>query len=306
LSRLSPVGPWSRLSARSQMVALFVLSSGLLAIVALASAGRPLRGGWGTTSPPRGKAHCTQVKNFNPVTGVQIPQYQCTYAPPTEHAQRALLIRLNPAAHRPCPLAHGDCSGFEGAVAAGPPIRGPSAGVVHGERLRQASGTTGDSWLLLAVGTLVGVVLLAVGVRWLVRWRRSTSGDDLTPTEENPAAAEERHAAIEEGALALAADDALGELRIAGDARQAIIGCYAQMERSLARAGMARRPSEAPLEYLARVLVSVAPAAGRVLTDLYERAMFSAKPMSDRDKERAIEALEALRGAAGGSSRSPV
>jgi hypothetical protein len=67
------------------------------------------------------------------------------------------------------------------------------------------------------------------------------------------------------------------------------------MERSLARAGKARRPSEAPFEYLARVLVSVAPAGGRVLTDLYERAMFSTQPLSDRDRDRAVEALEALR-----------
>jgi hypothetical protein len=140
-------------------------------------------------------------------------------------------------------------------------------------------------------------VLLAVGAVRLVRSRRSATADGLLPKEAYPAAAaeEEDSAATEEAALALAADKALAELRIEGDARRAIIGCYAQMERSLARAGMARRPSEAPLEYLARVLASVAPAGGRVLTDLYERAKFSAQPMSDRDKDRAIDALETLR-----------
>jgi Domain of unknown function (DUF4129) len=300
LYRLSPVGSWSRLPARSQMVALFALVSGLLAVVAIASAGRPLRGGSATTSPPlpHGKAHCTQVKNFNPVTGVQIPQYQCTYA--ALKKQGALLIRLNPAAHRPCPLAHGDCSAFEGGVVAGPPLRGLSAGVVHGERLRHASGSPGgSSWLLLAAGALVAVALLAVGARWLVRWRRLAISDDPLPNEENSAAArKENSAAEEEMALARAADESLVELRIEGDPRRAIIGCYAQMERALARAGMARRPPETPLEYLARVLARVAPGGGRVLTDLYERAMFSAEPMSDRDKDRAIDALEALRHAA--------
>jgi hypothetical protein len=142
-------------------------------------------------------------------------------------------------------------------------------------------------------------VLLTVGARRLARSRRSAAADDLLPRQGNAAAAEEENLAPkEEVALARAADDSLIELRIEGDARRAIIGCYAQMERSLARAGIARRPPEAPLEYLSRVLASVAPVAGRVLTDLYERAMFGAASMSERDRDRAIEALEALRHAA--------
>jgi Domain of unknown function (DUF4129) len=288
LSRLSPVGLWSRLSAPSQLVALFVLVSGLLAVVAIASAGRPLRGPWGTTSPPRphGKAHCSQVANFNPVTGVQVPQYHCTYAPITIAARAAI---------PPCPLLHGDCSTYQEGSAAGPPLRGPSTAVVHGEGPRQTSGSPGGLWLLIAAGSLVGLLLLTVGAVRL-RSRRSATAEDLLPCAAAPE--EEDSAAPEDVALALAADKALVELRIEGDARRAIIGCYAQMERSLARAGMARRPSEAPFEYLARVLVSLAPAGGRVLTDLYERAKFSAEPMSDRDKDRAIDALETLRDAA--------
>jgi hypothetical protein len=136
-------------------------------------------------------------------------------------------------------------------------------------------------------------VLLTAGSLRLLRARRSNGADDdPLPQEENFADAPE------DLALALAADEALVELCLEGDARRAIIRCYAQMERSLARAGRARRPSEAPLEYLARVLASVAPVGGRVLTDLYERAMFSAERMSDRDKDRAIRALEVLRHAA--------
>lgn len=292
MPRLSLLSSWSALSGRSQMVALLVLVSGLLAVVAIASAGRPLAGPWGTTRPPGPRElRCSQVTNFNYVTGAQIPQYQCTYV---------TLKQPKWSGHGPCPLDFPDCGDYEEGVA-GPTLQGPITARVFGQarKPRQASGSSGGSWLLLALGTLVGVVLLTVGARLLVRWRRSTTADDLPSIEENPAAAEEDgDAATADGTLALAAEKALDELRIEGDARRAIIGCYAQMERSLARAGMSRRPSEAPLEYLARVLASVAPVGGQVLTDLYERAMFSAQPMNARDKDRAMDALEALRDAA--------
>lgn len=276
------------------MVALFVLVSGLLAVVAVAAAGRPLGGRWGTAASPRphGKAHCTQVEgNFNPITGVQIPLYHCTYGPPKTPKQAR-------AGQGPCPALEGYCGDYEGG-GLGPLLRGPISGRVFGPgRPRQASGSPGGLWLLLAAGSLFGVVLLTVGARRLSQRHRSTAADDLPPHRANSAAAGESPAADEGALLAGAADASLAKLRIEGDARRAIIGCYAQMERSLARAGMARRPSEAPLEYLARVLASVAPVAGQALTDLYERAMFSAKPMSDRDKDRAIDALEAVRHAA--------
>lgn len=292
MSRLGPVGYWSRLSGRSQMVALFVLVSGLLAVVAIASASRPLAGRWGTSSTgPRGELHCSQVTNFNFVTGAQVPQYQCTYVP---------LKQPKWAGHGPCPAAFPDCGDYEQGVA-GPSLRGPITGrvVEQGKQPRRASASPGGLWLLIAAGSLVGLLLLTVGARRLVQWRLSTGADELPPQEANSPAAEENNPAPEEGtAFALAADESLAELRIEGDATRAIIGCYAQMERSLARAGMARRPSEAPLEYLTRVLAAVAPIAGRTLTDLYERAKFSRQPMNDRDKNRAIEALEALRHAA--------
>ena len=79
------------------MAALFVLPCGLLAVVAIASAGRPLGGRWGTgaTSPPRphGKLHCVQLDNVNPVTGVRIPLYHCTYAPLKKKPEHRLAIR---------------------------------------------------------------------------------------------------------------------------------------------------------------------------------------------------------------------
>jgi hypothetical protein len=140
---------------------------------------------------------------------------------------------------------------------------------------------------LIAVGSLFSLALVAGGVLVLGKRRSSVPGRGLAKGE--------ALGATEEEGLAAAAAASLVEVGREADARRAIIACYAQMERSLARAGMARRPSETPLEYLGRVLLFVAPLAGEVLTELFERAMFSQEPMGEHEKERAIEALRALR-----------
>jgi Domain of unknown function (DUF4129) len=87
----------------------------------------------------------------------------------------------------------------------------------------------------------------------------------------------------------------LEDVRRERNVRRAIVICYARMERALAAVGAGRRPAETPFEYLGRVVEAVAAAPARVLTELYERAMFSLEPMGEREKKRAIEALEALR-----------
>ena len=63
------------------------------------------------------------------------------------------------------------------------------------------------------------------------------------------------------------------------------------------RVGLARRPSDAPREYLARleaVLGGGRVPAGR-LTELFERARFSPHPVGEDVREEAIGALETLR-----------
>jgi Domain of unknown function (DUF4129) len=158
---------------------------------------------------------------------------------------------------------HGKDSG--GARAGGPP---------------RTSFVTGPG-LFVAAGSLVGLVLLVGGAVLLVRWRRAG------PVGEESA----------EEALAAAAVESLDDLRAEGDVRRAIIACYARMERALTAVGASRRPAEAPVEYLRRVLMSFAPAPGRRLTELFERAAFSIEPMGVPERERAIAALEALRAA---------
>jgi hypothetical protein len=80
------------------------------------------------------------------------------------------------------------------------------------------------------------------------------------------------------------------------DARRAIIRAYARMEHAFDDAGMPRRPSEAPFEYLGRALRGVRvspPAAGRLAT-LFERARFSRHVVDVGTKEDAIGELREI------------
>ncbi len=69
------------------------------------------------------------------------------------------------------------------------------------------------------------------------------------------------------------------------------------MERTLAARGLPRRETEAPLEYLGRVLDAVQASAHSVrrLTQLFQRARFSTHEIDAGMKEDAIEALSGLR-----------
>lgn len=96
--------------------------------------------------------------------------------------------------------------------------------------------------------------------------------------------------------MAAALEDALDDLRAEPDPRRAVIAAYARMERVLAAQGIPRRPFEAPLEYLARVLLDLQASSHSVrrLTSLFERARFSEHDIDFAMKDEAIEALEAL------------
>jgi len=98
-------------------------------------------------------------------------------------------------------------------------------------------------------------------------------------------------------AVARALDDSLDDLRNDPNIRRAIIAAYARMERALAAAGIARRPAEAPSEYLARSLAELDAGAGaaRRLTALFQRAKFSDHEPAESMRADAIASLEAVR-----------
>jgi hypothetical protein len=100
-----------------------------------------------------------------------------------------------------------------------------------------------------------------------------------------------------EADIVSAIETTIDDLRREQNARRAVIAAYALMERTLARHGLARHRSEAPLEYLANILrgLRVRESAVRTLTQLFEYAKFSRHEISPAMKEEAIDALLAIR-----------
>lgn len=135
-------------------------------------------------------------------------------------------------------------------------------------------------WWGLAV---VAAVLLAGGAAaWLLRRRTGLAPDRARP-EDDPL-----RAAVERG---------IDDLEAEPDPRRAVIRAYGRMEGALAGHGLGRRPSETPLEYLARTLRSrrvSRPAATR-LTDLFGRAKFSHHHVDASMKHDALAALTRIR-----------
>jgi hypothetical protein len=137
------------------------------------------------------------------------------------------------------------------------------------------------SWLPVLV--TVGLIVLALGAWWVAgRARKQARGEFRLGLAQ---------------AVVEAVDESLDDLRAETDPRRAVIAAYARLERVLANHGVARRPSEAPLEYLARILASlqVGDEAVATLTHLFERAKFSQHAVGPEMKEQAISALVTVR-----------
>ena len=168
-----------------------------------------------------------------------------------------------------------------------PPRRAAPAGKKREARPADRAGRRADpgrDWAAAAFG--IGLAAGAVGLVAMVvaeRRRRQTVGA-LRPL---PAARPQ------------AVDDALEALADEPDPRRAIIMAYARMQATLARAGLGRRPSEAPREYLGRVMGGLGDGsrAARRLTALFERARFSPHAVDADMRQEAISALTALRDA---------
>jgi hypothetical protein len=97
--------------------------------------------------------------------------------------------------------------------------------------------------------------------------------------------------------LARVLDESLDDLHGEADPRRAVIAAYARMERTLAGEGLGRHVSEAPFEYLARVLAELQASrrSAFALTELYGRAEFSSHSVDEEMKREAISARTALR-----------
>ena len=93
-------------------------------------------------------------------------------------------------------------------------------------------------------------------------------------------------------------DAAIGALDAEADPRRAVIAAYGAMQQTLGEHGVARSSTEAPREYLQRVLTAsrANDREVRTLTGLFEEARYSTHPIPERLREVALAALRSLQG----------
>ncbi|RRR97631.1 DUF4129 domain-containing protein [Glycomyces terrestris] len=148
------------------------------------------------------------------------------------------------------------------------------------------------TWALL--GVLVGVpvlIILVLLARRVVDWL--VDAPESTGVPEPEPAYLHRDFALVEDAIAAA----LAEMDLGADARSAIMACWVHFERAAESVGIEREPSDTPAD-LVRKLLSRHDLNGRDLnrlTDAYLRARYSPHDVGEADRERARDALVALR-----------
>lgn len=149
--------------------------------------------------------------------------------------------------------------------------------------------------LALLAGLVVGgVVLLLRGVRFRGGPEVYALADDVHGDS----------APIDRAIAAEAFGESIDAMLTDPDPRTGIIGAYAKLLDGLDRAGLTRRPEEAPLEHLHRCLAAleVPPGPLERLTELFVLARFSTHRMHEGHR---LDALDALRAALGHLAERP-
>ncbi|MFI5567533.1 DUF4129 domain-containing protein [Streptomyces sp. NPDC051740] len=157
--------------------------------------------------------------------------------------------------------------------------------------LEGSSGGSLSLPLYLLLGLLAAVVVVVVTVAVVRRLRRhgltvpQPPGLAGTPAEDDDARL--LLSAVHSGRRALADT---------GDARAAVIACYAAMEDALVASGVQRRASDSPSDLLTRAVgAGLAPTpAAPLLTALFHEARYSSHPMDGSHREAAADALEEI------------
>ncbi|MFB7652552.1 MULTISPECIES: DUF4129 domain-containing protein [unclassified Streptomyces] len=165
-----------------------------------------------------------------------------------------------------------------------PPVIGrtdPEGGSGHGYSLP----------LYVLLGLLAAVVVVVVTVVVVRRLRRRGLTVPALP-ERAGAPAEDEDARL----LLSAVHSGRRALADTGDARTAVIACYAAMEDALVASGVRRHASDSPADLLTRAAdagLAPGPAAPR-LTTLFREARYSSHPMGPSHREAAAGALEEI------------
>lgn len=162
----------------------------------------------------------------------------------------------------------------------------PGGGIFGAPRFSATSNAAGATASTVTpwFGFVLALLILVVFLAWLL-WpsgkRRETRVRVPQP----------------EAVVNVAVEESLEVLRSIRDPRRAIIAAYSAMERSMSGAGWPRRASEAPVEFVTRVLAAIAGMSADLnrLTELFEVAKFSDHVIDERMREDAIGALSGIR-----------
>lgn len=133
---------------------------------------------------------------------------------------------------------------------------------------------------------IVGLLLIAVAAIFFVMFgptRRRTEAN-IKGLRDDPQLLREIDASIE-------------DLEGITDPREAILAAYARMQYLAELAGVDRKLSDTPHQLLDRLLDDhrVQPGRARRLTELFERAKFSERPVDETTRREAIDALRRIR-----------
>ena len=179
-----------------------------------------------------------------------------------------------------------DIAGFAPVAEETPPpgsAGGSGAGALDDEEVQDRS--TVGTW----TGIAFGLLILGVGSAWMWAERRRRALEESDDLRAVPGAERDRLAGL--------LDDAIDDLRDDPDPRRAVIRAWGRLDDALSTVGVERHEAEAPFPYLARALDALdtsGPAAER-LTDAFEAAMFSGRPVDRAMQLEAVDALVAVR-----------
>jgi hypothetical protein len=143
-------------------------------------------------------------------------------------------------------------------------------------------GTSWATWLLVACAAIV------VGAAAVTRIGR---GARERPVGETRREADDEAAASAVESLVASVDD----LAATAEPRAAVIAAYARLLDGLGRAGVARRPDEAPFEHVARALRRLGVRAQPLERSaaLFAEARFSTHPITEEHRREAADCLHA-------------
>ena len=148
--------------------------------------------------------------------------------------------------------------------------------------------TRSTEWLvdlltaLFLMSVLTAVLML---LRWLSRQR-------LEEKERRTTAEEDELVAL----LEATSDEVRWQALSEGDPRNGVVACWVALEEAVGRAGLRQNRSETAAELTSRVLTrwDVDPRAITDLSDAYREARFSRHPVTEEQREAAVDALERI------------